>query len=204
MLNRLAKRLFDILGSLAIITAISPLFAVLTLMVLFRDGRPVLFRQARVGLNGKLFKILKYRSMIPVEKQAPSVYADQTWTDGVPDDFVFKSGNNPNVTPTGAFLRKYSLDELPQFFNVLGGTMSLVGPRPEIPAIADYYNAAQRRRLQVKPGITGWAQINGRADINNGRKIALDLYYVEHQSLWLDVRIMIRTLIHAVTGKGAV
>jgi len=105
-----------------------------------RDGFPVLFKQERVGLDGRRFRILKFRTMVPVEKQKPTVYADDTWKNGVPDDFVSKSGHNPYVTPTGKFLRKYSLDELPQFFNVLGGSMSLVGPRPEIPAIADYYN----------------------------------------------------------------
>ncbi len=204
MLDKLLKRLLDIAGSLGILLCISPLLLALTLMVLLRDGRPVLFRQRRVGLNGEPFQILKFRTMIPQEKQKPSVYANESWKDGVPDHFVFKSsGTNPNVTRNGAFLRKYSLDELPQFFNVLGGSMSLVGPRPEIPAIADYYNQSQRRRLKVKPGITGWAQVNGRSDMNNGRKMELDAWYVEHWSIWLDVRILFTTFLQAIRGKGA-
>jgi lipopolysaccharide/colanic/teichoic acid biosynthesis glycosyltransferase len=204
MLNRFTKRTFDIFGSLAILICISPILTILALMIVVRDGRPVLFKQVRVGIGGARFQILKFRSMIPVEKQKPSVYADDSWKTGVPDDFVFKSsGVNPNITPNGIFLRKYSLDELPQFFNVLGGSMSLVGPRPEIPAIADYYNTKQRRRLDVKPGITGWAQVNGRSDMNNGRKMELDAYYVEHQSLWLDITILLKTFLQAVTGRGA-
>jgi lipopolysaccharide/colanic/teichoic acid biosynthesis glycosyltransferase len=198
------KRSVDVIFSLAILIVISPLLVAITLVILVSDGRPVLFRQERLGLNGRRFNILKFRSMIPAENRKPYVYADETWANGVPDDFVFKSGNSPNTTRTGAFLRKYSLDELPQFFNVLGGSMSLVGPRPEIPAIADYYNESQRRRLLVKPGITGWAQINGRSTINNGQKLAYDADYIARQSLWLDMRILYKTFVQSLTGKNSV
>src|SRR5699024_2233652 len=104
------------------------------------------------------------------------------WKNGVPDDFVFKTGSidNPNITRVGQFIRKYSLDELPQFFNVLKGDMSVVGPRPEIIDITKCYNSEQKRRLAVKPGITGWAQANGRSDMNHGEKIRHDLYYVNN------------------------
>ena len=196
--------MIDVWGSVAILVAISPLLLAIAVVILVRDGRPILFRQNRVGLGGRRFQILKFRTMIPSEKQKPAVYADETWKTGVPDDFVFKNGSNPYVTPTGKFLRKYSLDELPQFFNVLNGSMSLVGPRPEIPEIADYYNKSQRGRLSVKPGITGLAQVSGRSNMNNGRKIELDLDYVRKFSFLLDLRILFATAFNAVRGKDAV
>ena len=128
------------------------------------------------------------------------------WVGGVPDDFVFKttSGFDPNVTKTGQFIRKYSIDELPQFFNVLKGQMSIVGPRPEIPNITSCYNAHQSKRLLVKPGITGWAQINGRSEIPHGEKIKYDLYYVENQGFVLDFKIFFKTIFQAILGKGAI
>lgn len=121
----------------------------------------------------------------------------------MPDDFQFKGGTDSAVTPIGKILRKYSLDELPQLFNVLHGTMSLVGPRPEIPQITEFYDESQAKRLLVKPGLTGYAQVNGRSEINHGQKIKLDRYYVENCSLWLDIRIIFATILYVLKGKGA-
>jgi len=149
----------------------------------------------------------KFRSMKNKQVAVPSnSHNDYNWKNGVPDDFVFKtsSEDNPNITKIGNFIRKYSLDELPQFINVLKGDMSIVGPRPEIIAISRCYNQHQKRRLDVKPGITGWAQANGRSDMDHGKKIEHDLYYVDNFSLWLDVKVFFKTVVQVVGGKGSV
>ena len=200
----ISRRAVDLFASLFVIILFSPLFLLIALLVLVKDGRPVLYFQERVGQNGSRFRIVKFRSMIEEPQQGPVTYADESWKDGVPDDFVFKRAGDSKVTKTGDFLRKYSLDELPQFFNVLGGSMSIVGPRPEIPEIADYYNESQRRRLSVKPGITGWAQVNGRSNLNNGRKMSCDMEYVARRSFLFDLRIICMTFLQAVRGKDAV
>jgi len=125
------------------------------------------------------------------------------WKEGVPDNFQFKTEFDSTVTPIGKVLRKYSLDELPQLLNVLGGHMSLVGPRPEISSITDLYNNHQIQRLLVKPGITGYAQINGRSEITHGKKVEYDLYYVRNCSLLLDIKIIVATIIYVIRAKGA-
>ncbi|KMJ55034.1 glycosyl transferase, partial [Bacillus sp. LL01] len=123
---------------------------------------------------------------------------------GVPDDFVFKtSTSNPNVTKVGYYLRKFSIDELPQFLNVLLGDMSVIGPRPEIPVITECYNDYQKQRLNVKPGITGYAQINGRSNIPHKAKVEYDRYYCENCSLTLDVKIFFATIFQTIKGKGS-
>lgn len=131
---------------------------------------------------------------------------DYNWKNGVPDNFVFKAAteDNPNITGVGRFIRKYSLDELPQFINVLKGDMSIIGPRPEILDISRCYNQYQKQRLNVKPGITGWAQANGRSEMSHGDKIEHDLYYVENFSLWLDVKIFFKTIVQVLVGRGSV
>ncbi len=125
------------------------------------------------------------------------------WDEGVPEDFTFKSGFDSRVTSIGKVLRKYSLDELPQLFNVLLGDMSIVGPRPEIPEITEHYNLHQRKRLLVKPGMTGYAQINGRSEIQHGKKIEHDLYYVDNQSFFLDVKVILSTVKLVLKGNGS-
>lgn len=125
------------------------------------------------------------------------------WDEGVPEDFTFKSGFDSRVTSIGKVLRKYSLDELPQLFNVLLGDMSIVGPRPEIPEITEFYNLHQRKRLLVKPGMTGYAQINGRSEIQHGKKIEHDLYYVDNQSFFLDVKVILSTVKLVLKGNGS-
>ncbi len=126
-----------------------------------------------------------------------------TWTDGVPDDFIFKSPQNTEVTKIGAFLRKTSIDELPQIINVLRGEMSLIGPRPEIPEITNCYSELQKKRLMMKPGMTGWAQVNGRADILHGDKIEFDLYYIKNVTFFMDLKILLRTILIILKCKGA-
>jgi len=149
----------------------------------------------------------KFRSMKNKQVQVQSNTIDTfNWTNRVPDDFVFKTigEENPNITKVGKFIRKYSLDELPQFINVLKGDMSVIGPRPEILAISKCYDNQQKRRLSVKPGISGWAQVNGRSEMNHGQKIQYDLYYVDNYSLWLDIKILIFTVKQVIFGKGSV
>jgi len=125
------------------------------------------------------------------------------WDESVPDEFVFKTENDSQVTKLGKIYRKYSIDELPQLFNVLIGDMSIVGPRPEILEITKHYDRYQAQRLSVKPGITGYAQINGRSEINHGKKIKLDLNYVENCSILLDIKILLNTVLLVLKGKGA-
>jgi len=201
------KRIFDIILSFIALLILSPIFLVLAILIIKEDGRPVFFKQKRSGLNDKVFAMYKFRSMKNKQVPVPSnSHNEYNWKNGVPDDFVFKtsSESNPNITKIGNFIRKYSLDELPQFYNVLKGDMSIVGPRPEIIAISRCYNEHQKGRLNVKPGITGWAQANGRSDMDHGKKIEYDLYYVENFSLWLDVKVFVRTVVQVVGGKGSV
>lgn len=203
---KICKRLFDIVASSVILVCISPILIYTCIRIKQEDGGPVIFKQKRTGLNGESFYIYKFRSMKVQQPNNHKKEKQYNWVGGVPDEFIFKttSGFNPNVTKTGQFIRKYSIDELPQFFNVLRGEMSIVGPRPEITDIADCYNIYQSQRLQVKPGITGWAQINGRSEIPHGEKIEYDLYYVRNQSLLLDLKIFFTTIYQAIFGKGAI
>jgi len=202
------KRLFDIVFSAIALVIFSPVFFVLAVMIIKEDGRPVFYRQKRSGKGDVPFLMYKFRSMKMQQPRGDSQAKESPyqWKNGVPDDFVFKtsSEHNPNITKVGAFIRKYSLDELPQFLNVLKGDMSLIGPRPEIVEITRCYSDAQRARLLVKPGITGYAQANGRSEINHGQKIEYDLYYVQHFSLWLDVKILLKTVGQVLTGRGSV
>lgn len=195
------KRLMDITGSLVLIICCLPLFLLLAILIIVVSGRPIFFLQTRTGMNNTKFSILKFRTMEKsVHHEKRHMYQ---WTEGVPETFRFKTENDSSVTPVGKFLRKYSLDELPQLVNVLIGNMSLVGPRPEIPSITNMYNHQQFKRLLVKPGITGYAQINGRAEIDHGKKIEYDLFYVKNRSFLLDVKIIVGTIIAIIRAKGA-
>jgi len=206
VLGNTIKRIIDIIFSLIAITLLSPLFIILAVLIKKEDGGPILFKQLRAGKNDVGFYIYKFRSMKVQKKSLTNKENPYKWPDRVPDDFVFKTtqGFNPNVTEIGKILRKYSLDELPQFFNVLKGEMSLVGPRPEIVEITNCYDEEQKQRLHVKPGITGWAQVNGRSDMNHGTKIQLDLYYVQKKSIFLDIKILFMTVFQTLFGKGAI
>ncbi|EZH65914.1 glycosyl transferase [Bacillaceae bacterium JMAK1] len=198
------KRCFDILGSLLILLFIAPILVVISILILVLDGRPVLFKQKRTGKDGIDFDIFKFKTMKKIT--ADDIEKNRLkydWENGVPENFVFKGSYNPNITKIGYFLRKFSLDELPQFLNVLNGKMSIVGPRPEIPEITSRYSKHQELRLLVKPGITGYAQINGRSEMSHGDKIKYDLYYVNNQSVKLDLKIFFITIYQSLSGKGA-
>jgi sugar transferase EpsL len=171
------KRIMDVVGSFVILLALSPIIAVIALLVRVRLGRPIIFRQLRPGLHGEPFTLLKFRTMI-----------DATGADGnvLPDA--------ERLTPFGRRLRATSLDELPELWNVLRGEMSLVGPRPLLTEYLPHYTPHQAKRHQVRPGLTGWSQLNGRNDLPWPEKLDLDVWYVENRSLWLDVRILLRTL----------
>lgn len=199
------RQSIDVFISLVCLILVAPFMLIIALLIRIEDGGPAFFIQQRAGKDNRPFYIYKFRTM-RVNNQIKQREMTYSWDNGVPDSFVFKNTNesNPNVTKIGAFLRKTSLDELPQFINVIKGDMSIVGPRPEIIEIANYYTKKQKLRLKVKPGITGWAQINGRSDMNNGLKLELDMYYVRNRCLKLDVYIMLKTIKVVLTTKGAV
>jgi lipopolysaccharide/colanic/teichoic acid biosynthesis glycosyltransferase len=193
------KRAVDIVGSLAAIAALSPILLVVGFLVRM-DGGPMIFAQSRVGKHGRAFKMFKFRSMrVDAEKRLAEVLKDNQHSNGV----TFKIKNDPRITPVGHYLRRYSLDELPQLFNVLKGDMSLVGPRPPVPREVALYSLADRRRLEVKPGITCIWQVSGRAEIDFPGQVKLDVNYIEHQSLAQDLKILALTPKAVVFGSGA-
>ncbi|MRG60428.1 exopolysaccharide biosynthesis polyprenyl glycosylphosphotransferase [Agromyces sp. CFH 90414] len=185
-----AKRIFDLVVGFGIVAVLSPLLAVVAITVKLSSPGPVLFRQQRIGKNGKPFEMYKFRSMVVgADAQLAQLLAEQG-TGEVP---LFKVANDPRITPIGRFIRKYSLDELPQLFNVLGGSMSLVGPRPQVPAEVELYDRGAHRRLLVQPGMTGLWQVSGRSMLSWEDAIRIDLFYVENWSLTGDLMIMLRT-----------
>lgn len=199
----LVKRLLDIVLCLSGLIIISPVLFIVSIAIWLEDRGPVLFIQERTGIDGTIFKIYKFRSM--KVNQVKKEYAFEHH-DGVPDDFVFKNTQqqDASVTKIGKIIRKTSLDELPQLINVIQGTMSIIGPRPEIPEITKHYNQYQKRRLEIKPGVTGWAQVNGRSDMTNGEKVELDIAYIEKSSLFFDLKILWKTIGVVLSSKGAV
>lgn len=194
-----AKRALDIGGSLAALLVLSPLLLLIGAAVLL-DGGPVIFAQTRVRKFGREFKMFKFRSMrTDAEKLLAGLLAANKHGGGV----TFKIKDDPRVTLVGRWLRRFSLDELPQFYNVLIGDMSLVGPRPPVPREVALYSLADRRRLWVKPGITGTWQVSGRAEIDFAGQVVLDVDYIENQSLKEDIRILAKTPRAVVFGSGA-
>ncbi len=179
------KRLFDLLLTLPVLILLTPVLGVVALLVRLKLGTPVLFRQIRAGFHSAPFTILKFRTMTDGCDVQGNVLPDAE-----------------RLTPFGKFLRGSSLDELPELFNVLKGEMSLVGPRPLLLRYVERYSPDQKRRHDVKPGLTGWAQINGRNAINWEQKFALDVWYVDHQSLWLDLKILALTFWKIVRREG--
>ncbi len=179
------KRLFDVGLSIVILTLLAPVLLMLALLVFFKMGRPVFFKQERPGLGGKPFYLYKFRTMRQAEAGE-----DELSTDG------------QRLSPLGVRLRKYSLDELPQVFNVLKGELSFVGPRPLLMQYLKRYTPEQARRHAVKPGITGWAQVNGRNAISWEEKFTLDVWYVDNHSFWLDLKILWLTLLKVVKSEG--
>lgn len=179
------KRTFDILVALMLVLVLSPVMLAVALLVVLRMGRPVLFRQRRPGWKGRPFELMKFRTM-----------GEGVGPDGnpLPDEV--------RLTPFGATLRRFSLDELPQLFNVLKGEMSLVGPRPLLMEYLPLYTAEQMRRHEVRPGITGWCQVKGRNALSWEEKFALDVWYVDHRSFWLDLKILAMTVDRVFSGSG--
>lgn len=179
------KRALDVIVSFTALVLFSPILLLVALLVRFKLGSPVLFCQQRPGLNGKLFTIYKFRTMLS-ETHDPQ-------GNPLPDE--------KRLPPFGLWLRAASLDELPELFNVLKGDMSLVGPRPLMVKYLDRYTPQQNRRHEVKPGITGWAQVNGRNNMTWEQKFDYDVWYVDHRSFWLDMKILWRTLWHVIARK---
>ena len=173
-------------GVLLVVTA--PLLALVALAIKLESRGPVFYRQRRVGKDGRPFELLKLRTMVPgAESMGAGIYVLE---------------GDPRITRVGRLLRRFSLDELPNLVNVVRGDLALVGPRPTVQEQVDHYTERQRRRLEVKPGITGWAQINGRTSLPWPERIELDVWYVEHRSLRLDLRILARTARMLASGHG--
>ena len=200
-LQGLAKQAIDFAGALAMLVLLSPVFLLCALAVKLNSPGPVLFQQKRSGINGRPFTMYKFRSMATNAEQRKHELAAMNEMSGP----VFKVANDPRITPVGRFLRRFSLDELPQLFNVLKGAMSLVGPRPlPVDETKRFEDLAHRRRLSVKPGLTCLWQISGRNEVNEFSDwVRLDLEYIDNWSLWLDIKILFRTIPVVFIGTGA-
>ncbi|GAA4104474.1 sugar transferase [Nonomuraea soli] len=196
---QLVKSVFDKIVASLILLAIGLPMLVIGLIIRSTSPGPALFYQVRVGRNGQEFKVVKFRTMRQDAEQVKLLLTDDNEFDGV----LFKIRNDPRITGVGGFLRRYSLDELPQLFNVMRGDMSLVGPRPPLPSEVEQYGADVRRRLVVKPGITGLWQVSGRSDLSWEESVRLDLRYVENWSLMLDLQILWKTISAVIGGEGA-
>jgi len=194
------KRFLDLVGGAVALVIFSPIFLFTALAIKLNDGGPILYKQIRVGENGKLFKIWKFRSMVMnADKIKDDIIGQNQHQDGV----TFKMKDDPRITKPGKWIRKLSIDEFPQFVNVLKGDMSLVGPRPPVPREVALYGARHLRRLRAKPGITCLWQIGGRADIDFEGQVRLDLEYIHSQSFWKDILILLKTVPAVLLGKGA-
>ena len=192
------KRLLDIVIAAAALIVLSPLLLILAAAVWVQDGRPILFRQERVGLHGRPFLVAKFRTMVPDAEARLTELEASNEIQG----HAFKMTDDPRLSRSGRWLRRTSLDELPQLWNVLRGEMSVVGPRPPLPREVVGYDIWHRRRLSMKPGITGLWQVAARRDPDFDRWVRLDLDYIDHWSLWLDVKIVARTIPAMLTGEG--
>ncbi|MEJ2868876.1 sugar transferase [Actinomycetospora sp. OC33-EN08] len=198
-MTRIGKLLFDRAASSALVLALAPVFLLIALFVKL-DGGPVFYRQTRVGLRGKTFRMVKFRSMVPdADRLRAQVVAGGNDGSGP----LFKLRRDPRVTRIGSMLRRYSLDELPQLFNVVGGSMSLVGPRPPLPGEVDAYSDAAKRKFLVRPGMTGLWQVSGRSDLSWEESVRLDLRYVENWSPAMDLVILWKTVSAVFRGDGA-
>lgn len=193
------KRLIDVVIAVIALILLSPVMILSALLIKFTSKGQVFFRQVRCGLNGRKFTLYKFRSMYAGSEMRQKELARQNEMDGP----VFKIKHDPRVTPVGRFMRKLSIDELPQLFNVLKGDMSLVGPRPPIPAEVEMYESWQRRRLSMKPGLTCIWQVSGRNKVDFDQWMEMDLKYIDNFSLWKDVKILFRTVFVVITGYGA-
>ncbi len=196
----LVKRLLDIIASGVLLVLLLPFFLLLALLIRLESPGPVLFKQIRVGRWGELFTMWKFRSMYAdAEARKAELLKQNEMQGGV----IFKMRDDPRVTRIGRFIRKTSIDELPQLWNVFKGDMSLVGPRPPVPAEVNEYSLADRRRLEVIPGITCIWQVSGRSEIPFDQQVELDVEYIQSQSLWTDIKLLLKTIPALLLGKGA-
>ncbi len=179
------KRFFDLTAALLLLILLTPLLAAITILIANKLGSPVIFKQLRPGLHGRPFYLYKFRTMTDFKDENGNLLPDEI-----------------RLTSFGKWLRKYSLDELPQLFNVFKGDLGFVGPRPLLMEYLPLYSPEQARRHKVRPGITGWAQVNGRNAISWEEKFALDIWYVDNHTLWLDFKILFLTIIKAVRSEG--
>ena len=175
----MVRRLIDMVGGTAILLVTSPIFLVTSLAIWCTDRRPAFYRQTRAGLHGRPFELIKFRSMRV--NDLPAVVVGQV------------TEEHPMVTPVGRWIRRFKIDELPQLVNVVRGEMTLIGPRPTVLEQVEKYTPFQRRRLDMPPGMTGWAQVNGGVELSWPERIMLDVWYIDHRSLWLNIRILWRT-----------
>jgi lipopolysaccharide/colanic/teichoic acid biosynthesis glycosyltransferase len=193
------KRAFDVIGSSSLLILLSPLFVITALAIKIDAPGPVFYSQTRVGKWGKLFTMHKFRSMVIGADKMKDELLDQDEAGGV----IFKIKRDPRITRVGRIVRKLSIDELPQIWNVLKGDMSLVGPRPPVLREVAQYELSDRRRLDVIPGITCIWQVSGRSDIDFKGQVKLDIQYIESQSFWTDIKLLLKTIPAVLLGKGA-
>jgi lipopolysaccharide/colanic/teichoic acid biosynthesis glycosyltransferase len=194
------KRIFDLITGAIGLVLLSPLFALTALCIYLENPGSIFYSQTRVGKDGRLFRFFKFRSMIvDAEKMRADLAKDNQSEDGV----IFKIKDDPRITNVGKFIRKFSIDELPQLFNVLQGNMSLVGPRPALPEEVVQYTLEQRKRLHALPGITCLWQVSGRSEIPFTGQVKLDVEYIKSTSLFTDISILLRTIPAVLAGKGA-
>lgn len=209
--QELSRRVFDLTAATVLVVLLSPLLLLTAILVRLESPGPAIYRQERVGVNGRLFTMLKFRSMrVDADPDVHKAYVRHLIVDKVSPSQVSDVGNeglklknDARVTRVGRVIRKLSIDELPQLFNVLRGEMSLVGPRPHLPYEVELYEEWQRRRLTALPGITGWWQVKGRNRVAFDEMVRMDIWYIEHMSLWLDLKILLMTPWAAISGKGA-
>lgn len=199
-LYRFVKRTFDIVASAVAVVLISPLLLFIAICIKVDDPKgPVFYTQTRVGKDGKEFKIIKFRSMVSNADELLAKLRAKNEVMGA----MFKMKDDPRITRVGRVIRKYSLDELPQLLNVIGGSMSIVGPRPPLVSEVAQYTPYDKQRLMVTPGATGMWQVGGRNDVDFAEMVELDLTYIQHRSVWLDLKIMLETVKVMIKPNGA-
>lgn len=194
------KRFFDVVLSVIALVLLSPLFLVLSVMVKLEDGGPVIYKHQRVGKNGKTFYLYKFRSMIPNPPPLEEILSEEQLIQYKKD---YKIDNDPRITKIGNFLRRSSLDELPQLLNIIKGELSIVGPRPVLQEETEKYGPNRDKFLSVVPGLTGYWQTNGRSETTYEERMQMELYYVDHRNLWLDIKIIFKTFATVLSQKGA-
>ncbi len=197
---RVAKRALDVVVSVCALVLLVPVLLATAAFIKMEDRGPIFFRQQRVGRRGRLFGMWKFRSMVVnADKLKEALLAENEMAGGI----TFKMKRDPRITYVGRFIRKYSIDELPQFWNVFCGDMSLVGPRPAVPREVAMYSVDDRQRLLVKPGLTCFWQVAGRSSIDFDGQVRLDVAYIQSESVWLDLKLLVQTVPAVLLGKGA-